>query len=129
MASNENRIYEALVALLDHHSESGSVVLVEEPQSQKFVQFGPGWTLEMDVPHVALNDEEADRAYAFFAKLGKDFLKEYDAPDPKTKKVRHGATFNHDFHQDARAAARAAALFFEEVYLLPRHVNLRIEKR
>jgi hypothetical protein len=127
--STENRIYEALVALLRHHSENGSIVLIEEPRSRKYVQFGPGWSLEMDVPHVTLSKEEADRAYDFFAELGDKYLIEYDARDPETGKVCHGATFNHDFGQDAQAAARAAASFFENVYLFPPDVELSIEKR
>lgn len=127
--SNEERIYQALVALLRDHKESGSVVLVEEPRSQKFVQFGPGSSLEIDVPHMALNNEEAERAYDFFARLGGDYLMEYDAPNPQTGKVAHGATFNHDFAQDARAAAKAGVAFFQEVYLLPPDVELRVERR
>jgi hypothetical protein len=109
-------------------NENGSVVIVEEPQSEKFVQFGHGSSLEMDVPHVVLNKEESDRAHDFYAKLGDNYLKEYHAPDPRTGKVRHGATFNYDFGQDARAAAKAGAAFFREVYLFPPDVKLRIEK-
>jgi hypothetical protein len=127
--SAENRIYAALVDLIHHHRETGSVVLIEEPRSNKFIQLGPGWSLEMDVPHIALSREEADRAYAFFAKLGENFLIEYDAPDPRTGKVRHGAAFNHDFGQDARAAAWAAASFFHTVYLFPLDVELSIVQR
>jgi hypothetical protein len=127
--ANENRILKALTALLACHRDTGSVVLVEEPLSRKFVQFGPGWSLIMDVPHVALSNDEAERAYRFFGRLGTDCLVEYDAPDPQTLQLNHGATFNYDFGQDAPAAAQAATLFFQEVYLLPPHLKLRIEQR
>jgi hypothetical protein len=84
-AKAEDIVCEALVALLHHHDpHKGSVVVVEQPQSGKFVAFGPGWSLEMDVPHLTLTNEEADRAYEFFAALGEKYLIEYDAPNPET---------------------------------------------
>lgn len=127
---NEHLILAALNYLLEHHDpERGSIVLIEESGSGKFVQFGPGWSIEMDVPHVALSKDEADRAYEFFATLGKRYLIEYDAPDPKTGQVRHGAAFNFNFGQFARAAARAAVAFFHEVYLFPANVGLTIRWR
>jgi hypothetical protein len=114
------RIQTALVALMENYDkEAGSVVIIEEPKSRKFVQFGPGWELIMDVPFVALTNEEADRAYSFFADFGEEPPHEYNAPDPQAEVVRHGATFNVDFDLDAHAAAAAAVSFFEKVYLLP----------
>jgi hypothetical protein len=113
------RIRAALVALMENYQEKGSIVIIEEPKSLKFVQFGPGWELIMDVPFVALTKEEADRAYSFFAELGEESPNEYDAFDPKAKVVRHGATFNHDFNLDTQAAAVAAVSFFKNVYLRP----------
>ena len=103
---------------MENYDKEGSVVRVEEPHSRKFVQFGPGWELVMDVPFVALSREEAERAYRFFADIGEEYPHEYDAPDPAAGIVRHGATFNHDFELDPRAAARAAVDFFQKVYLL-----------
>jgi hypothetical protein len=83
----------------------------------------------MDVPHLTLSNEEADRAYEFFAALGEKYLIEYDAPNPETGKGHHGATFNHDFGQDARAAAKAAVSFFRNVYLFPPEVELTVQQR
>ena len=125
----ENRIYEALIVLLRHHGENGSVVLIEEPRSRKIVHFGPGESLEMDVPFIGLSRQEVDRGYQFFAKLGKEYLIEYAAPDPGSDKVCHGTAFNHDFGQDARAAARAAVSFFRDVYLFSPDEELTIEQR
>src|SRR2546429_8846705 len=110
----ENRIYQALAEHLADHAEDGSTVLIEEPRSQKFVQFGPGRTLTLDVPCVALTRAEAERASRFFAALGEKCPIEYDARDPSTGRIRHGAAFNHDFGGDARAAAQTAAAFFRE---------------
>ena len=127
--STEQMIYDRLVALLESHHEEGSIVIIYEPQSRKFVQFGPGWTLIMDVPCVALSRDEADRASRFFANLGVKFPIEYDAPNPKTGRVAHGATFNADFEKDARAAAQATVGFFREVYLMAGDLKLMFERR
>lgn len=123
----ENRIYEALVALR-HRGAKDSFVLIEEPQSQKFVQFGKGRLLCLDVPCVALAGAEADRASRFFNELGEQYPTEYHDPDPQTGQTHHGATFRHDFGQDARAAAKAAIAFFVDVYALPPDVELSIQE-
>jgi hypothetical protein len=123
----EIRIYEALVALL-HRGTKDSFVLIEEPRSEKFVQFGKGRYLGMDVPCVALSSAEADRASQFFNELGEAYPREYHDPDPKTGRIHHGATFHHDFGRDARAASRAAIAFFVNVYGFPADVELSIEE-
>jgi hypothetical protein len=123
----EGRIYDALVALL-HQGTEDSFVLIEEPQSGKFVQFGKGRCLEMDVPCVELNGVEADRAHLFFQELGEASPREYHAPDPKTGEIHHGTTFNHDFGRDVTAAAKAAVALFVEVFGLPPDVELSIEE-
>ncbi len=121
----ERRIYDALIALL-HRGTKDSFVLIEEPQSGKFVQFGKGRRLCMDVPCVELNSAESDRAYQFFQKLGGEHPREYDAPDPKTGQVRHGAAFYHDFGHDAGAAATAALALFVKVFGLAPNVDFSI---
>jgi hypothetical protein len=126
--SNEERVYEALIALR-HRGTGGSFVLVEEPQTKKFVQFGIGRVLTLDVPCVALTADEADRAATFFRQLGEDGPREYEAPSPRTGRAQHGAAYYHDFLGDARAAARAAVSFFETVYLLPPGTKLSVEEK
>jgi len=121
----ERRIYDALVALL-HRGTKDSFVLIEEPKSGKFVQFGKGRRLCMDVPCVELNGAETDRAYQFFRKLGEEHPREYDAPDPNTGQVRHGAAFYHDFGHDAQAAAAAALALFLRVFGRAPDVELSI---
>src|SRR6266481_3550060 len=106
MNSIEQQIFEALIALR-HRGVHDSSVLVEETSSGKFVQFGPGRKLVMDVPCVALSADEADRACDFFQDLGENYPREYHAPDPQTGKTNHGASFSHDFGADARGAATA----------------------
>jgi hypothetical protein len=125
--TTRERIYDALVALL-HRGTENSFVLIEQPQSGKFVQFGKGPCLCMDVPCVELDGPEADRAYQFFQRLGEDYPREYDAPDPKTGQVRHGATFYHDFGQDAKAATTAVIELFTRVFQLTGDIELLIEE-
>jgi len=125
--TSEGRIYDALVALL-HRGLEKSFVLIQEPRSEKFVQFGKGRCLGMDVPFVELSSEEADRAYQFFQRFGEEYPREYDAPDPRTGQVRHGATFYHDFGKNVRAAASAAIQFFVDVCGFPQDVELAIEE-
>jgi hypothetical protein len=127
MDSTENRIYVELIALLRHGAD-GSFVVIEERQSRKFVQFGKGRCLGMDVPLVNLSTEEADHAFRFFEELGEKYPREYHAPDPKSGKVRHGASFKHDFGDDAQSAARAAWSFFQDVYGFPPDVKLSIKR-
>ena len=115
MDSLEDEIFEALIALR-HRGVHDSYVLIEEPKTGKFVQFGSGPKLILDVPCIALTSQEADRASEFFREFGENSPREYDAPDPKTKKTNHGATFEHDFGKDARGAAQAAIRFFVIVY-------------
>ena len=63
--ASQAQVYEALIALL-HGGTEDSFVVIQEPRSEKFVQFGRGRFLGMDVPCTALTSEEADRAYRFF---------------------------------------------------------------
>lgn len=120
-------ICEALQVLLERGGDD-SYVIIEEPQSEKFVQFGKGACLCMDVPCGSLSAEEADRASRFFKNLGEECPREYDAPNPKTKKIKHGATFSHDFGHDAEAATQAAITFFAEVYGFPAGIELSVEE-
>jgi hypothetical protein len=125
--SIERRIFDALVALL-HRGTEDSFVLIQEPKSEKFVQFGKGRCICMDVPFVELSNSEAERAYPFFQKLGEEYPREYNAPDPKSGKVHHGATFYHEFGTDVRAATSAAMRLFVDVFGFPPDVELSIEE-
>jgi hypothetical protein len=122
------RVYDALVALL-HRGTRDSFVLIEEPRTQKYVQFGKGPRLTMDMPLVALTFEEADRASRFFRELGVPCPREYHDPDSSTGRVNHGAAFVHDFGRDCQAAAAWAMEFFETVYGFSEGVELKIEEQ
>jgi hypothetical protein len=126
--SAEALLYEALIALL-HRGTRDSFVLATEPFTQKFVQFGKGPRLTMDMPLVALTVAETLRASRFFRKLGVPFPKAYRNPDSSTGRVDHGPTFVHDFGHDCRAAAHRAMEFFQTVYRFSGGVLLRIDER
>jgi hypothetical protein len=117
-AKVEREIYDALVALR-RRGQEGAFVIIEHKPTRKFVQFGSGPVLEMDVPCVSLSTQEAELATQFFRELGGIDLREYHAPDPETGQMQHGATFRFDFGDDAVSAARAAVLFFARVTSVP----------
>ena len=127
MESLEDQIFEALIALR-HRGVDDSSVLIEEKRSGKYVQFGTGRKLIMDVPCVGLSHQEADRASEFFRQLGENYPREYHAPDPQTGKTHHGATFTHDFGKDARGAAQATISFFGNVYQFAPSTMLAIQE-
>jgi hypothetical protein len=118
------RICDALLALLAR-GRKDSCVLIEEPQSRRYVQFGPG-QLAIDLPLAALTADEADRAYQLFRELGDGTAQQYEAPDVETGRTNYGATLRHDFGADVQAAARAAAAIFVEVYRLPADSKLTV---
>src|SRR5438552_2227880 len=101
-------IYDALISLVHRGEEGASYVIIEDSVSQKFVQFGIGRHLGMDVPCVALTADEAERASKFYRKLGEICPREYHAPNPRIGRTEHGAAFKHDFGTDAKGATKAA---------------------
>jgi hypothetical protein len=119
------RIARALVGLLARRNDD-AFVIIEEPHSGKFVQFGRGPVLRLDLPCAALQPDEAERASALFAELGVEGPTEYDAPDPTAGCLRHGASFQANFGEDIEAAARAAGLVLARVFLLPPDTRLSI---
>ncbi len=120
-------VYDALWELL-HEGTDESFVIFTESESKKFVQFGVGPILNMDVPLVALSDEEAERAFAFFRMLGESIPKEYNAPNSKTGKVQHGASLTHSFGMDVTMATESTMVFFWTVYALPRDFTLEVHR-
>jgi hypothetical protein len=121
----EGRIARALVGLLSRLNDD-AFVIIEEPRSGKFVQFGRGPVLRLDLPCAALTPDEAERASELFDGLGVEGPTEYDAPDPTAGRLRHGASFQVNFGEDIEAAARTAGLVLTRVFLLPSDAGLAI---
>ena len=105
-----------------------SFVIIQEPRTQKYVQFGRGRALIMDMPFIGLTADEAERAAQFFGKLGVEYPLEYEAPETNTGRIQHSATYRYNFGHDASAATQAAVTFFETVYLLPADFTVAIDE-
>ena len=128
--SSENRIYEALVALLHHHKDNGSVVFIEELQSRKFRPVRP--RVVSGNGRASCNSQQEGSGSRIASSLRNSARSICSNTMPQTQKQATSAMvqlFNHDFGQDAHAAAIAAASFFRNVYLFPPDVELSIEER
>jgi hypothetical protein len=102
---------------LANRDADDAFVILEDTETKKFVQFGRGPGIKLDLPLAALHESEAERAYAFFRELNVCAPRELDAPDPtNSNALRHHATFEYDFGNDARAAAHTALALFAAVY-------------
>lgn len=102
---------------LTARSNEDAFVVLEDADTKKFVQFGRGPTIKLDLPLAALSDVEADRASAFFRKLGVLAPRELSAPDPsQNNRLRRHATFEYDFGSDATLAATTSLELFAAVY-------------
>jgi len=122
---SEVQIQRALRNLLQRGGED-AFVIIEEPESGKFVQFGGAPGLWLDLPCAALDEEEADRAYKVFNELGVEAPCEYHASDSKAGMVRHGASFRLNLGDNVRAATSTALAILRLVYLIPEDTALSI---
>lgn len=79
MQTNENKIKQALTALLNRPGDSFAII--EEVQTQKFVQFSrlSNDSLVFDLPFQTLSSEEINRTKALF--------KDLKIPGPETHKL------------------------------------------
>ena len=94
----------ALNALLGRTNADGFVIL-QDAGTQKFVQFGAGGRLVLDLPLVSLQDDEQKRALEVFKRLG--------APPAVSDPF---PVLRYDFGVDCRRAAEEAVRIFREVY-------------
>jgi hypothetical protein len=111
-----DEIHENLVSLRLYGSEE-SFVIIEAAGRNKFVQFGRGPVLMMDVPFAELTADEKVRARSFFTALGEPSAGAKDIP-----------VFEHDFGDGALAAAEATVSLFQTVFQLPADVELTVTR-
>ncbi len=104
--SVEVRLEQALSALLGRTNNDAFVIL-EDVRTERFVQFGAGSRLVLDLPLVSLQDDEQERAHEVFRRLGAPPA----AMDPFP-------VLRFDFGTDSRRAAEEAVRVFREVYHL-----------
>ncbi len=109
-------LVEALQDLLRRHNDD-AFVIIEDEKSGKFVQFGRGPTLILDLPVAALNAEETARAENAFRALGAEHPRSLVAPDPSEAGIpRPHVTFEYDFGVDSAGAARGALWVYDQVF-------------
>jgi hypothetical protein len=105
--------------------DTETVVVIQEPKSKKFVQFGYK-NLWVDLPLQALSAEEVSRAERVMGRFG---IPRQTSPSPTTTGVTTAMTsFQKYLGQDVELAVRVAEAVFREVYLLPAEVQLQFER-
>ncbi len=128
MHPTQRELETALTALL-HRRNDDAFVIVHHAGTDQFVQFGSDESLRLDLPCLALSQEEAARASEAFAELGVRGPNEYEAPDPTAKDViRHSASFQKLLGTDVAVAASLALKVMRDVYELPNDFQLTIEE-
>ncbi len=110
----------ALDRILAHPARDERFVVVDDPDSGKFVQFDMrNDEIAIDLPVVALSAAERERATTLFASAG------VSGPRTVTDQQPDGrewplATFQLGFGGDSARAAEFATRVMQEVFLLPR---------
>lgn len=123
---NRVKITEALSSLLIRRS-GDAFVIIEHPETQKFVQFAGSATeqLLLDLPSQPLSELEFYKAVQLFRKMDV-FGEEYDVYDqPGGQVVGQQFAFNAIFHS-VDAAAKTVEEIFTMVYGFPADCNLKI---
>jgi|APFre7841882724_1041349.scaffolds.fasta_scaffold28187_1 GrpB-like predicted nucleotidyltransferase (UPF0157 family) len=116
------RAVEAFVALPDRQDR---FIVIEHPANGKYVQFEfDGSDLVIDLPVIALDEAEQQRASAVFASVGIDVPTEYSYRNEESGPKLEIRTWRRAFGMDARAAAGFAERIVREVYLLPTDASL-----
>src|SRR5438309_11254385 len=100
--------------------QSGGAVIIEEPKSKNFVQFG--WkTLMIDLPRQTLSDEEMRRAEHVMIRFGIPKEK-YPIGTPNDSVLQ--TSFQKHFGSDVELAVRVTEAVCREIYLFPEDVQL-----
>jgi hypothetical protein len=105
--------------------DNQTIVVIEEPKSQKFFQCGHK-DLWVDLPCQTLSADELSRAERVMGRFG---IPKETHPTP----ILDGSTmvmtsFNQSFGDDLELAVRVAEAVFCEVYLFPSDVHLQFTR-
>ncbi|MEO6034104.1 MAG: hypothetical protein ABIQ35_02500 [Verrucomicrobiota bacterium] len=104
--------------------DSGKTVIIEEPRSKKFVQFG--WkTLMVDLPSQTLSGDEMQRAESVMSRFGVP-KKTYPIGTPQDTVLQ--TSFQKHFGDDSETAVRVTEAVFREIYLFPSDVHLKFTR-
>lgn len=123
---NRSKIAEALSSLLVRRNDD-AFVIIEHPETQKFVQFAGSATepLLLDLPSQTLSEEEFYKAVQLFQKMG-IIGDEHDVLDqPGGQVVGQQFSFNATFRSVADAAKTVEDIF-TTVYGFPTDCDLEI---
>ncbi|MEL7168717.1 MAG: hypothetical protein AAGN64_05150 [Bacteroidota bacterium] len=112
-------ILDALEALLLRDNDDAFVIIEDWPTG-KFVQFGRGPSLVLDLPLASLEPDEIERAQTFFEARGYGEARHLIAFDSAAQIPRPHSTFELDFGTNALEAAKTAVDVFDQVFLLQR---------
>lgn len=116
------RAVDAFVALPDRQDR---FLVIEHPATGKFLQFEfDGSDLVIDLPVVALDAAEQQRAAAVFGSVGVDAPTDYAYSNEESGPTLRILTWRRAFGTDARAAAALAERIAREVFLLPADESL-----
>jgi hypothetical protein len=108
----------ALVLEISWLHSSGLAVIIEEPNSGKFVQFG--WkTLMVDLPIQTLSDDEMQRAERVMAR--------FQIPK-RTAESLSETSFQKHLGDDVDLAVRVTEAVFREIYLFPKDISLKFTR-
>lgn len=99
-------------------------VILEEPASGSFIQFGWWGSVVVDLPIVALNLEQQALAARVFEKLGSaNPLIDPGPPDAEAEPMQ---VLRHDFGRDTAAASRFGCNALRSIYKIAEDLPLEI---
>ena len=112
------RIKAAIVAL-DNRPNSDAFVTIDDQKTGKGFQFfsSPGDPINLFVPLLGLNDEEAKRAAVYFAEFG---ISDID--------LERMQAYVIDLDHDHERAANVAINVFEKIYQLPSDFKMKFDE-
>lgn len=113
-----SELAQALCSLTKRTHET-ACVLLEDQATEKFVQFGRGPELLLDLPLNDLTESERERAREVFSALGTERSRKLEASDVEGEPVtRSFEVLQCTFGTDANDAATAALRVFQHTYQL-----------
>ena len=119
----DDNILPKLVAALERlmaRTHDTACVLIEDVGTEKFIQFGRGPDLILDLPTGGLTADEHKRAASAFIQLGVDGTRDLEAPDVNGEPItRAFSTYEYNFSDDSERAAQTAISVFRTTYRLP----------
>lgn len=127
-AARDDKCVESLQASLQGLAGSPEsawrFVILEEPASGHFIQFGWWGSIEVDLPFVALDLEQQARAARTFDELGSGMPLIDRGPEDVEAEPMH--VFRHDFGQDTAAAAVFGCTALRSIYQIDKDLPLEI---